>query len=136
MHGNIDQVISEVGLHIRNVTIYASYLLGHLSQIGQSLESGASEAARETENHSELGGFIKRLEHELHVLHDQYPEFTSLDVFTPLSEVVHDMYKKAGLIFIENDDGTLRVDIPNRADTLPSWKERLEFLSKMREGRN
>jgi hypothetical protein len=68
-------------------------------------------------------------------LHDQYPKFISLEVFTPVSQVFHDMYKRAGLTFIENDDGTLRVDIPYRADTLPSRKERLEYLSRCGKGK-
>lgn len=130
MHGNVDQVISEVGLRIRNVIVYASYILGHLSKTGQSLEAGVPKAAQDVEDHPELGSFVRRLGHELRGLHDRYPDFASLDVFTPLGQVVHDMYKKAGLTFIQNDDGTLRVEIPHRTDTLPSWQEQFEFLSK------
>jgi hypothetical protein len=136
MHGKIDHVISEVGRHIRNVIIYASYMLGHLSQTEQSFESAVPKAAQDVKKYPQLGSFIERLEQELHALHDQYPQFTSLDVFTPLSEVVHEMYKKTGLTFMENNDGTLRVDIPHRADTLPNLQEQLEFLQKAREQSN
>jgi hypothetical protein len=130
MHGNVDHVVSEVGLQIRNVIIYTAYMLGYLSKTEQSLESGAPKAMQAAKDHPELGGFTKRVQEELHALHDQYPDFTSLDVFTSLSEVVHDMYKTAGLTFIENGDGTLRVEIPHRADTMPSTTEQIEYLSK------
>jgi hypothetical protein len=130
MHGNVDQVISEVGIHIRNVIIYAAYMMGYLSKTEQSLESGAPKAMQVAKDHPEFGSFTERIQDELHALHDQYPEFTSLDVFTPLSGVIHDMYKKAGLTFIEKADGSLRVEIPHRADTMPSIAEQVEFMSK------
>jgi hypothetical protein len=127
MHGNIDRVISEVGIHIRNIIIYAAYMLGYLSKKDQNLETGAEQAVQTAKGHPELGDFIERIQDELHALHDQYPDFTSLDVFTPLSAVVHDMYKKAGLTFIENENGSLRVEIPHRSDTMPSVAEQVQF---------
>ncbi len=130
MHGSVDQVISDVGLHIRNVLIYAAYLLGYLDKTEQSLETAARGAVSTAKKHHLLGDFVVHIEAELHTLHDQYPKFDSLDVFKPLSEVIHDMYKVAGLTFIENTDGTLRVEIPHRADTMPSLAEQLEFISK------
>lgn len=130
MHRNVDQVISEVGVQIRNVIIYAAYMMGYLSKTEQSLECGVSKAIQVAKDCPEFGSFIGRIQDELHGLHDQYPEFTSLGVFTPLSEVIHDMYKKAGLTFIEKVDGSVRVEIPFRADTMPSMAEQLEFMSK------
>ena len=76
-----------------------------------------------------MGIFIERLGQELEALHEQYPSFTSLEVFDPISEVVHDMYKRAGVTFTLDENGRLRVDIPHRADTLPSWQEQIEFMS-------
>ena len=81
--------------------------------------------------HFPLGAFLSRIRTELHALHDRYPKFDSLDVFTPLSDVIHDMYKSAGVTFIEKDDGTLRVEIPHRDDTMPSLEEQFDFASKM-----
>lgn len=101
MHGSVVQVISDVGLHIRNVIIYAAYLIGYLEKTEQGHETVAPKAVSTTKEHHLLGDFVERIEAELHTLHDQYPEFNSLDVFTPLSEVIHDMYKAAGLTFIE-----------------------------------
>jgi len=136
MHGNIDQVISEVGLQIRNVITYAAYLLGYLANKKESLEHGALNAAQASKDYPELGVFTERLRVGLDDLHDRYPDFTSLDVFTPLSEIVHDMYKRAGLTFTEKEDGMLRVDIPYRVDTLPSLAEQLEYLSKSHSAEN
>jgi hypothetical protein len=130
MHGQVDRVISDVGAHIRNIIIYAAYMMGYLSNAEKTLETDASKAGQTAKDHPELGCFIERVQKELHALHDLYPDFTSLDVFVPLSEVIHDMYKTAGLTFIESSDGTLRVEIPHRADTLPSLSEQYEFLSK------
>lgn len=130
LHGNIDQVLLEVGVHIRNVIIYAAYMLGYLSKKDQGLEIGAAQAAQAAEDHPEFGSFLERIQRELHALHDQYPGFTSLDVFMPLSEVIHDMYKKAGLTFIENEGGLLRVEIPHRSDTMPSAAEQVQFALK------
>lgn len=129
MHGDVDQVISEVGLQIRHVLITASYLLGYLSRTGQSLDSHAPSATNDITMYPEMGGFVKRLQQELKALHELYPAFTSLDVFESLSGLVHDMYKRAGLTVTPNQDGRLRVDIPHRADTMPSQQERLDFIS-------
>ena len=134
MHGSIDRVISEVGVHIRNIIIYAAYMMGHLAKKEQNLETGAPQAVQTAKDHPELGSFIERIQDELHALHDQYPDFRSLDVFTPLSAVVHDMYKKAGLTFIENENGSLRVVIPHRSDTMPSLAEQVQFVAKANQG--
>ena len=96
MHGHVDQVISEVGIQIRHVIIYAAYLLGYLSRTGQRLNSHALKATQHLDLHPELGAFVDRLEHELEALHEQYPSFTSLDVFNPLSELIHDMVQESG----------------------------------------
>jgi len=130
MHGNVDQVISEVGIHIRNIIIYAAYMMGYLSKTKQSLESSVPKVIQAAKDNPEFGSYTKRLHDELHGLQDRYPDFTTLDVFTPLSEVVHDMYKKVGMYFIENADGSLRVEIPHRTDTMPSVAEQVEFIWK------
>lgn len=131
MHGRIDQVLSEVARQIRNVLLYAGYLLGYLAKQEQELEVAAPEAVGAAKEHFPLGAFLSRIRTELHALHDRYPKFDSLDVFTPLSDVIHDMYKSAGVSFIEKDDGTLRVEIPHRDDTMPSLEEQFDFVSKM-----
>ena len=41
MHGSVDQVISDVGLHIRNVIIYVAYLMGYLEKTEQGLGTAA-----------------------------------------------------------------------------------------------
>ena len=130
MHRDVDQVISEVGLHIRHVLTYASYLLGYLSSTGRNLNDDAPRSAKELELHPEMGAFIKRLKQELETLHERYPKFTSLDVFNPMSELIHDMYKRAGLTFAQNEEGALHVDIPLRAETLPDLQEQIEFRLK------
>lgn len=111
MHGNVDQVIADVRLQVRHVIVSASYLFGYLSKTEQRLSSEAPRATQEIALHPEMGMFIERLEQKLEALHEQYPNFTSLEVFDPISELVHDMYKKAGLTFTLNEDGRLRVDI-------------------------
>ncbi len=130
MHGNIDRVISEVGSQIRHIVIYSAYMMGYLAHNEQELDSEAPKAVQSTKDHPELGRFVERIQNELHGLHKLYPDFTTLDVFCPLSEAIHDMYKASGLTFIENSDGTLRVEIPHRADTLPGLAEQLAYLSK------
>ncbi len=50
MHGNISQVISEVGIHVRNVVIYAAYMMGYLSKTEQNLESGVPKACKQLRN--------------------------------------------------------------------------------------
>ena len=130
MHGSIDQVLSEVGRQIRNVLLHAAYLLGYLEKQDKNLDAATPQAVQAAQEHPSLGSFFEPIQTELHALHGQYPNFDSLEVFTPLSEVIHDMYKAAGLTFFENENGTLRVEIPFRADTMPSLEEHLEFVSK------
>jgi hypothetical protein len=129
MHGKVDQVIDEVGRHIRNVIMYAAYLMGYLEKTEQELGTAAPKVLPTAKQHPSLGIFVERIQTELQTLHDQYP-FQRLEVFSPLSELIHDMYKAAGLTFTENADRTLRVDIPHRPDTLPSLEEQLEFLAR------
>lgn len=122
-------MITAVGHQIRGVIISASCLLGYLSATKKTIIEDAPKAFECISLYPDLGIFVTRLDKELGALHDQYSNFQSLGVFDPLMNLVHDMYNAAGLTFALNDDGTLRVDIPHRADTLPSWQEQLEFMS-------
>jgi hypothetical protein len=126
MHRDVARVLTEVASQIRFVGMYGSYLLGHLAGSDQTLETAAPKAGALLELNPPFGRFMKRLERDCDALSSTHGSWTGMNVFDPLTEAVHDLYKEVGLTFSENQNGT-HIDIPHRADTLPSSAEYLEF---------
>ncbi|GAA3767153.1 hypothetical protein [Terriglobus aquaticus] len=127
MHGNVERVLSEVSIQIRHVIVYAGYLFGYLAKTDVSLADAAPKAATEINAHSEFASLIMELREGLMKLLDVYPKFADLNVFNPLSDVVRELYNRAGFTFRENPDGSLHLDIPHRPDTMPTLAEQLAF---------
>jgi hypothetical protein len=127
MHGNVDRVLSEVSIQVRHVAVYAGYLFGYVAKMDLSLTDAAPQAATEINTHPEFGAVVKELREGLMKLLDIYPKFADLDVFNPLSDLIGDLYKRAGFAFRENPDGTLHLDIPHRPDTMPTLAEQFAF---------
>jgi hypothetical protein len=135
MHGDVPRVLSEVTGQIRNVALYAGYLLGHLDGIERSLAESAPKAVTSFEQHKHLGSFVVPLHKELDLLFDGYEDFSGLEWFLPLRTLVDEMFRKAGLILSETNEGT-HVSIPYRNDTLPNAVEQMEFINARNESEN
>jgi len=129
MHGDVTRVVEEVASQVRVVLIYGSYLLGHLAGLDRTLEEGAPKAAAMLGANVPFRSCIERLQTECDVLYSTYGQWAGMEVFDPLAEAVHDLFKEAGLVFSERD-GQTHIDIPLRADTLPSMHEQLEFMQQ------
>jgi hypothetical protein len=69
---------------------------------------------------------MKRLEKECDSLYSTHGSWADTKVFDTLTEAVHDLYKDVGLTFRETENGTC-LDIPHRADTMPTLTEFGEF---------
>ena len=126
MHGDVPRVLAEVASQIRMVAMYGSYLVGHLAGLDQALETAAPNASALLKANQPFERFMKRLEKECDSLYSTHGSWADTKVFDTLTEAVHDLYKEVGLTFRETENGTC-LDIPHRADTMPTLTEFGEF---------
>lgn len=97
MHGELTRLLNEVTREYRQVLVYASYLLGHLDGLEQSVEESAPKASELVKSISYFPPFFDRLRSELVTMHSRYRQWTTLDVYEPLKQIAYDLLKIGGL---------------------------------------
>lgn len=133
MHGDRARLIDDVTGEYRRTLVYASYLLGHLDGLGESVESSAPEADELVQSTSYFTPFFERLRSELRTMHDGYGEWKSIDAYEPLKTIVYEMLKVGG-IDIQQREGGAYVDVPFTPQTTPSLAEQIEYRMSQAAG--
>lgn len=70
--------------------------------------------------------FSASSDQRLSAIYLTHGSWANIEVFDSLAAAVRDHYQEVGLTFSDTENGTY-VDIPHRADTLPTLAEFLEF---------
>ncbi|MDQ2832157.1 MAG: hypothetical protein M3Y50_00105 [Acidobacteriota bacterium] len=113
-----------------DVFICAGYFLGHLDGLGLSLQGQAPRASALFREHPEIGELIHHLRRTLHELWLTEHGWSSIEVFTPIYEIISAMMALHGFIFAKTDtewrmivceDGNAE---PELRSALAAWLER------------
>jgi hypothetical protein len=133
MHVDRPKLVDEVTGEYRRVLVYASYLLGHLDGLSESVEDSAPKANELVKHTSYFTPFFDRLRLELRAMHDTYGEWKDIAVYEPLKQIAYDLLKVGGLdIQTRGEDGY--VDVPFTPQTIPSLGEQIEFRMSKKKG--
>ncbi|MDG4608774.1 MAG: hypothetical protein P9C48_06545 [Defluviicoccus sp.] len=117
LHGDIRRVLEEAGRPLCEPLRFAAYLLGHLD--GRQEDWGVVPQARDRLAECEYASYVDRLATALRELWATRDSWESLDVFTPLKEIAHEVLAEGGMTITHLPDGQARVDIPFTPETMP-----------------
>lgn len=130
MHGDTVRVTNEVTEEYRKIMVYASYLLGHVDGVNQTVEDAALKAIDALAKHEYFNPFFSRLRDHLRAMHRSYGDWKQLDVFEPLKQLAYELLKLGGIDIQTRPDGTGHVSIPFTPDTIPTMEEQMTFLAQ------
>ncbi len=116
-HGDIRRVLEEAGRPLCEPLRMAAYLLGHLD--GRQEDWDVVPQARDRLAECDYASYVDRLATALRELWATRDSWESLDVFTPLKEIAHEVLAEGGMILTRLPDGQARVDIPFTPETMP-----------------
>lgn len=86
-----------------DVFICAGYFLGHLDGLGLNMQSHAPRASALFSQHSEIGDLVRRLRRTLHELWLTEYGWPSIEVFSPIYEIICAMMALHGFVFAKTD---------------------------------
>jgi hypothetical protein len=127
MHADLTKLVDQVTGEYRRALLYASYLLGHLDGLGESVEESAPKANALIKSTFYFTPIFDRLRSELRAMFDTYGEWKSIGVYDPLKQIAYDLLKVGGLDLQQRDEG-MYVDVPFTPQTKPTLAEHIEFL--------
>lgn len=130
MHGDVPRITREVVDEYKSVTVYASYLLGHIDGWDQTVQKAAPKAITTMERHAYFKPFFTKLHEELRALQASYGGWQSLDAFEPLKRLAYGLLKLGGIDIQTQPDGSAHVAIPFTAETMPNAAEQMAFLAE------
>jgi len=128
MHRDLARVVQEVVEEYKKTLVYASYMLGHIDGLGLSLDVNAPKAMSALGRQPPFRPFVTKLHDELRAMHETYGGWKGLEVFEPLKRLSEELLKLGGIYIQDRPDGAGRVDIPFRAETIPTPEEQAAFL--------
>jgi len=111
-----DALLIEAQRNIGNLVKYASYVLGTADGLNQDIEADLSEISEALEGHW-FAPFFMRLRDAHRVLWERYGQWESLGEFESIADIWLEMLADRGVEVIPQEDGTMYVNIPFRADT-------------------
>jgi hypothetical protein len=113
-----------------DVFICAGYFLGHLDGLGLNIQSDGPRASAMFAEHPEIGELVYRLRRTLHELWLSEYGWSSIEVFSPIYEIICAMMAFHGFVFAKTDaewrmvmceDDGAEQEVRN---ALASWMER------------
>jgi hypothetical protein len=116
-HGNVDQILSEVYRNCGNLLKFGGYCLGNLR--------GKNIPWRERDDLTSVlqGHWFEPIFQELSdacaELAESYGEWTDMDAFLSISDILDELVYRAGLRVTPQPDGSAYVEIPFTLQTLP-----------------
>lgn len=117
-HSDMDRLMKYAASHYGALMKYASYLLGHIHGINKELNLLAPEAASNLAG-SYFQATFEELEKALETMWSSYGQWSNLDVYRPLMEVIYSCYKRGGLHLKHLGNESLYVDVPFTPETMP-----------------
>ncbi len=117
--GNAPDIFMDIQQLFGDVFICAGYFLGHVDGLGLDIQRRAPRAIALLEKHPEIADLIDRLRRTLHELWLSEDGWTSIEVFSPIYEIICAMMALHGFVFAkietewrivlcEEDHATLR----------------------------
>jgi hypothetical protein len=113
-----------------DVFVFAGYFLGHLDGLGLNLHRHAPRASALFAEHPEIGELVHRLRRTLHELWLTEYGWSSIEVFTPIYEIICMMMALHGFVFAKTDTEWRMVMCeddgaePELRNALAKWLER------------
>jgi hypothetical protein len=101
---NAKDVFVEIQQLFGDVFIHAGYFLGHLDGLELTLESAAPRAAELFQKHPHIHPLIVRLSRVLHELWLSEYAWQSIEIFTPIYDLICEMMALHGLVFARHKD--------------------------------
>jgi hypothetical protein len=101
--GNALQVFVDIQQLFGDVFICAGYFLGHLDGLGLDLQRHAPSASALLAKHPEIAALVRRLRRTLHELWLNEFGWPSIEVFTPIYDILCAMMALHGFVFAKTD---------------------------------
>ncbi len=101
---NAKDVFVEVQQLFGDVFIHAGYFLGHLDGLELTLEDDAPRAAELFQKHPQIHPLIVRLHRVLHELWLSEYTWQSIEIFTPIYDLICEMMALHGLAFTRHEE--------------------------------
>jgi len=98
------QVFADIQQLFGDVFIHAGYFLGHLDGLELTLENDAPHASTLLRQHLQIETLVIRLRRVLHELWLGKYGWTSIEVFTPIYDLICEMMALHGLAFARHND--------------------------------
>ena len=130
MHHDVRRATDEVSAEYKSVFVYWSYLLGHLDGLERTVEEAAPKAVAVLERHCYFKPLMERLSDELRSMHQTYGKWPDLGVCDGMKKLADELLRFGGIEVEDRPNGNGYVNIPHRAETMPSVGEQLAFLTK------
>jgi hypothetical protein len=102
-YGNALNVFVDIQQLFGDVFICAGYFLGHLDGLGLSLQGKAPRASTLFSKYPEIGELVHRLRRTLHELWLTEYAWSSIEVFSPIYEIICAMMAFHGFVFAKTD---------------------------------
>ncbi|WP_199261982.1 hypothetical protein [Paracoccus binzhouensis] len=113
---NYDELLIEAQRNIGNLVKYASYVLGTADGLDKDTEKELPEISAALQGHW-FAPFFIRLRDAHRALWERYGQWDSLKEFETIADIWLEMLADRGVEVTPQDDGTMYVNIPFRADT-------------------
>jgi len=111
-----DALILEAQRNIGNLVKYASYVLGTVDGLSQDIDADFKEISEALKGHW-FSPFFFRLRDAHRVLWQRFGEWESLTEFETIADIWLEMLADRGMEITPQEDGTMYVNLPFRADT-------------------
>jgi hypothetical protein len=130
MHHDVGRVAAEVAGEYRRIMVYASYLLGHVDGMNETIETAARAATASLAKHEYFRPFFSKLHQYLCAMHASYGDWKGLEVFEPLQQLAYELLKVGGIEIQNRPNGQAYVSVPLTPHTSPSTKEQMEYFAQ------
>lgn len=130
VHGNIDQVLGEVYIGYGDMMKFTAYHLGNLRGLGRKL----SEMPRTIEalKGHWFASYLTRLDDALRAIEIKYGKWPDKAPFEVVGDIADELLAQGGLHFKNRPDGSRYIDIPFKAETMPTEAEAAAFSASSR----
>lgn len=117
VHADLNQLVAETGALYGNVLKYASYLLGHLHGLGQSLDDCPSVLEFLQDHWS--ASYILRLDQTLRLLMSRCGEWADISEFDEIVLIADDLFSDEGIEITKSTDTDCYINVPFSFETMP-----------------
>ena len=101
--GNAPDIFMDIQQLFGDVFLCAGYFLGHLDGLGLDIQRHAPRAITLLEKHPEIADLIDRLQRTLHELWLSEDGWASIEVFSPIYEIICAMMALRGFVFAKTE---------------------------------